>query len=103
MCCLRGSYARYQRYNGVPNKVEGAEVQARNRARKIVDAVGLPALRHRLATYGPAVGHVSPCSTIHDFRNRIAVVDQQNVGLIEIRGGIVCPGSERIITGEEQP
>ena len=91
---LLGGYARYQRHNGVSNFVIGAVIQTRNRARIVIDAVGLPALRHSLATYGPAIGHVAQRPAIHELWNRIAVVDQKNVGLIEIRGGVVGSGSE---------
>src|ERR1700722_12089158 len=75
MCCLRGSYARHQRHNWVPNIVAGAVVLTRNRSRKVIDAVGLTALRHSLATNGPAIDHVAQRPAIHELRNRVAVVD----------------------------
>src|SRR5580692_6599897 len=78
-CCLLGGYARQQRHYGVANFVIGAVVETRHRARVVVDAEGLPALRHSLATNGPAIGHIAPRPAVYDFGNRVAVVDQKNV------------------------
>ena len=57
---------------------------------------------HSLATNGPAIDQVAPRSAVHQLRNRVAVVDQKNVGLIEIRGAVVGSRSERIVPGEKQ-
>src|ERR1700733_13078082 len=60
LSCLLGGYPWEERHNGIPNIVACAVVQTRHRARKVIDAVGLPALRHGLATNGPAIGRKSP-------------------------------------------
>src|SRR5579872_31325 len=102
MCCLRGRDARCQRHNWVPNIVAGAVVQTRHRPRKVINAVRLTALRDGLAANRPAIGQVAQWPALHGLRNRIAVVDQKNVGLIEIRAGVVGSWGERIVSGEKE-
>src|SRR5580692_500652 len=103
MCRLLGSYARYQRHNRIPNIVAGAVVLTRHRARIVIDAIRLAALRHSLAADGPTIHRVAQGPVFHEVWKRIAVVDQKDVGLIEIRGAIVGSGSSRIIPGEKEP
>src|SRR5579862_7301039 len=98
---LLGSHARYQRYDGISDIVGGAQELACNRARIIIDGVGLPALRYGLPTNGPPIDNIAQCFAGREAGNRIAVVDQKNVGLIEVGRGVVCTGSERVIPSEK--
>lgn len=55
MRCLRSSCSGDQWHDGIPNIVAGAVIEARNRSRKIIDAVRLSALRYGLSANRPAI------------------------------------------------
>src|ERR1700722_3219393 len=86
---LLGSDARYKRHVWISYKVRGTKVQTCYRAREVIDAIRLAALRHGLPAYHPAVDHFSQSLVMREFRNRVAVIDQKNVGLIEVRRRVV--------------
>ena len=90
---LPGRHARFERHDGIPDIVARAEVHACHRTREIIDAVRLAALGHGLSADYPAVDHIPKAWLLTKVRNRVAVVHEKNVRLIEVRRSIVGMGS----------
>src|SRR5580658_1402443 len=80
----------------------GAEVQAPYRTGVVINAVGLSALRHGLAAEHPVIHQISESFIGGRFRQGVAIIDQKDMGLIEVRRGIAGLRRQRVVTGEDR-
>src|ERR1700686_3744404 len=81
--------AGQQRNDGIVDEIICSVINARNAASKVIDAVWLAALRNADPTNDPAICQFR-CQAFcgAEFRKFILVRDGENVGAIEVGGGI---------------